>query len=128
MLSAENNCTPKFKTLQIWSTEMRDMGLKLRYYHRYLFYHENRNITIDTLLRLSKQAQINFEHLTKEKVQEKLKSTKIFLMQIKKNHEQHQTLHLQQLAREYTEDGNKSAQSIINTIIERERLQRTQPY
>ena len=28
MLSAENNCTPKFKTLQTWSTKMRDTGLK----------------------------------------------------------------------------------------------------
>ena len=34
MLSAEKNCALNFKSLYSWSTELRTVGLKLRYYNR----------------------------------------------------------------------------------------------
>ena len=66
MLVAEEKCMPKFQTMRNWSTEMREAGLKIRYFHRYKNYHEKRNISTESLVRQYHLANTKFEHLTKE--------------------------------------------------------------
>ena len=109
MLAAEENCLPKFKTLRTWSVEMKMLGLQLRYYNRYLLYLSNRNISKATLVRLSTQANIPFQTLDKTSVQNQLQQTRTTLSQVKKQHASNRKSYLQQLAREYTQEGKVEA-------------------
>ena len=47
MLATEDKFMPNFTTLRNWSTDMREAGLKIRYFQRYKNYHNDKSITIE---------------------------------------------------------------------------------
>jgi hypothetical protein len=124
MLKAEKTCAPKYPHLIQWSCNLLQQGLKLRYLLLYRAYTQGKNITENHLENQAKRAGISHTLCTPSKIKEHIIETRQKLQQIRKKHTEERQQFLQKLSEEYSQNGNLSAQKILQAIIEREHIKK----
>ena len=118
MLKVEKTCAPKYPLLVHWSSKLLHHGLKLRYLLLYRAYLLGKNITTTHLEKQAQRAGIPHQSCPLCQIQDDITEVRIQLRKIRKQHNKERKQFLQQLSEEYSQNGNLSAQHILQTIIE----------
>ena len=124
MLSAEKKCAPNFQSLYSWSTELRTVGLKLRYYNRLQKFQTGKHIHPNTIQRLANLANIEVTKISPQLLQQMIQELRSQLKQIKKQHNLYRKNFLQALAAEYGETNQEKAQKIVQELQAQEEIKR----
>ena len=83
-----------------------------------------KNITSSHLTKLAQKAGIQKKTYTIRELNQEIKKAKKNLRQIRTKHQEERANFLQQLSEEYAYQGNRSAQQILQTLIEQEHIKK----